>query len=219
MEELDKRLKVRIESSNINRTVPIDKGYRGKFDLSIVFAERVYKKLENWRFEPIVVAGGSKFFITSDNPISIFNPEILNPANVAIPPKIGVTFLYDDERVPIPVDGLQGKLQFPITLENVSFGEDVVIFFPLTPIHCILGFSDRERHDSYRSFMKSPGGDGRHLPILNILTYATCNKAVYSHSCDLLKRVDAEKHIFQNYYNSNEFIPSFDFVLTKSQGR
>ena len=207
MEELDRRLKVQIKGDRINRTVPIDKGYRGRFDLSIAFLERSYRELESWKFEPIGVADNSKFFITSDNPISLFNPE-----NVAIPPGIGVTFDYD-ERIPVPVEGLPGTMRFPITLKSVSFERDVVMVFPITPDYCILGFSDRGRHASYRSFMKSTDGNGRHLPFLNVLTYAMCNRAVYAYSRDFLGKVDADKHIFQNYCGSNGLIPSLDLVL------
>ena len=212
MKELNKRLKVRIESNTYNRTVPIDTGYRGKFDLSIVFAEKVYKELESWRFDPIGVADGIKFFITSDNPVSLFNPE-----NVAIPPGIGVQFTVDEEKVPVAVDGMPDKMQFPITLNSVSLEADVVMFFPITPSYCILGFSDVERYDSYRSFMEGPDRNNNHLPILNILTYAMCNKAVYAHSFDLLRKVDADKHIFQDFCNSNGLIPSFDLVLGKKR--
>ena len=209
MEELDRRLKVQIKGDNINRTVPIHKGYRGKFDLSIAFSERAYKELESWRFEPIGVADNSKFFITSDNPVSLFNPE-----NVAIPTEIGVTFNYNDERIPVPVEGLPGTMHFPITLKSVSFERDVVMVFPITHSYCMLGFSDRDRHASYISFMKGNDRKGTHLPFLNILTYAMCNRAVYAYSKNFLRKVDADKHIFQNYCGSNRLVPSFDLVLS-----
>ena len=61
----------------------------------------------------------------------------------------------------------------------------------------ILGFSDVERYDSYRNFMEGPDRNSNHLPILNILTYAMCNRAVYAPSLDLLRKVDAHKHIFK----------------------
>ena len=211
MEELDRWLKVEIKGDHINRTVPIDKGYRRKFDLSIVFSVKAYKELKSWRFETIGVADNSKFFITSDNPISLFNPE-----NIAISPGIEVTFDYNDESKPVPADGMLGKMQFPITLKSVSFERDVVMIFPITPSFCMLGFSDRDRHASYRSFMSGADRNSRHLPFLNILTYASCNRAVYAYSTDFLRKVDADKHIFQDYCNTLRLIPSLDLILGKN---
>lgn len=54
--------------------------------------------------------------------------------------------------------------------------------------------------------------ESKHAPFLNILTYAMCNRAVYGHSREVLKKVDADKRIFQDYC-SNGFIPSFDDLV------
>ena len=89
------------------------------------------------------------------------------------------------------------------------------MIFPITPNFCMLGFSDKERHASYASFMGGSNRNNDPLALINIMIYASCNRAVYSHSIDFLKGIRDDKQNFQDYCSSNGLIPSFDLVLGK----
>ena len=211
MEGLSSRLKVVMKGDDFNHTLPIDKSYRGKYELSLAFSDKVYKELQSWTFARTGELGNGKFFITSDNPVGIFYPD-----NLSIPIEFDVTFSFSSDMMPISVDKISsGKVPIPINVDSVSFRQDVVMIFPITPSFCMLGFSDKERHASYASFMGGSDRNNDPLALINIIIYASCNRAIYSHSIDFLKGIRADKQNFQDYCSSNGLIPSFDLVLGK----
>lgn len=211
VEGLSSGLKLEIGQIGAMHSVPLDKEYRRKYELSIAFSDRVYKQFEGWSFAH--TGETDKFFITSDNPVGVFNPD-----NLSIPIEFDITFSFSDEIMPISVKKISsGKVNVPLNLDSVSFPQDVMMIFPITPSFCMLGFSDRERHARYMSFMESPDRNNDPIALINIMTYALCNRAVYSHSMDFLRGTQTAKLNFQDYCSINGVIPSFDLVLGKME--
>ena len=74
-----------ILGSILRADVSPDIGYRGQLKSSIAFAECVFKEFQNWKFVRHQTRNRKKVFITSDNPVTIFNPK-----NVLLPGKIEI---------------------------------------------------------------------------------------------------------------------------------
>lgn len=75
----------------LNNKIVIDSGYKGKYDWSESFSGCVYKELQNWKWGTVRLDPDSRErFITSDNPVSIFNPEnVYTPIDLSVlPPEI-----------------------------------------------------------------------------------------------------------------------------------
>ena len=99
MEALSSGLKLEIGQIDSMHSVPIDKKYRGKYELSIALSDKVYKELQSWTFARTGELDNGKFFITNDNPVGIFYPD-----NLSIPIEFDVTFSFSNEMMPISVD-------------------------------------------------------------------------------------------------------------------
>ena len=183
-----------------------DSGYRRKFGSSITFSSCFYREFQNWMWEfvRLDIGTGEKGFITSDNPVSIFNPE-----NVFTP--LDVKLKYDESKTQVAGSNTSnGRIDIIVTvpLENISFRQDVVMVFPVTPKLCLIGFSCTERHNEFKEQSKN-----MFIEFINLMTLHQCNKAVYSHSKELLRNVKASIPSFVNYCASNNFVPSFDIGI------
>ena len=190
--------------------ISMPREHKGKFDWSLAFADAVFEEFHNWKFVRHET-NTHKVFITSDNPVSIFNPE-----DVRIPATANVIWRdprivsFGDESIPTSDGWMSRETQVQITLESVSFGQDVVLFFPVSPSICLVGFSDSKTHTRY---MEYPKNNVNFPGLINSIIFSRCNKAVYSHSMNFLKGIKADWRNFQNYCNRNGIIPSLDLVL------
>ena len=61
--------------SEFDGDISFNMGYRGQLKSSIAFADCVFEEFKNWQFVRHGPTNGEKAYITSDNPVSIFNPE------------------------------------------------------------------------------------------------------------------------------------------------
>ena len=184
MAELISSFELQIEGLDGNHKILIDDDYRSRFDLSLAFANAFYEKFKSWNFIRREIGDKQKTFITSDNPVSIFNPEnLLTPTYIGIKCKdarlenFGDTIILRGER------GIKAEASF--TLESVSFQKDVIMIFPITPISCLVGFSDSDRYVMFRErTMRSPDINNE---LINTITFRYSNKAAYSPTKERLK--------------------------------
>ena len=180
-----------------------DSGYRRKFDWSIAFTSCFYKEFQNWMWEFVIldIETGEKGFITSDNPVSIFNPE-----NVFTP--LDVKLKYDESKTKVTGSNISNEridIIVTVPLENISFRQDIVMAFPVTPKLCLLGFSCPERHNKFKGQSKN-----MFIEFINLMTFYQCNKAIYSHSKELLMNIKASIPSFLDYCDSNNLTHSFE---------
>lgn len=198
--------KVMRNGVEVDNIIEEDSGYRKKFDSSIAFSSCFYKEFQNWMWEFVRLypGTGEKGLITSDNPVSIFNPE-----NVFTP--LDVKLKYDESKTKVTGSNVSNeKINIIVTvpLENISFRQDVVMAFPVTPKLCLIGFSCPERHNKFKDQSKE-----MIIEFVNLVTFHQRNRAVYSHSKELLMNVKASIPSFVNYCASNNFVPSFDIGI------
>ena len=161
----------------LTNKIVMNRSFRNKYDWSIAFSDRVHEVFRSWMFTDVNIGTDQKGFITSDNPVSIFNPE-----DVFAP--IDVKLKYDESKSKASISNTsKGRIdmEFIIPLINVSFGRDVVMTFPVTPKLCLIGFSHSGRYDSFRE-----GTTNGLVEFINLMTFSQANKAVYSHSKELL---------------------------------
>ena len=190
----------------VDNNIEEDSGYRKKFNWSITFSSCFYKEFQNWMWEFVRLDSGTgeKGFITSDNPVSIFNPE-----NVFTP--LDVKFKYDESKTKVTGSNISnGKMNIIVTvpLENISFRQDVVMAFPITPKLCLVGFSCPERYNKFKEQSKS-----MFIEFINLMTFYQCNKAIYSHSKESLMHIRASMPNFLDYCDSSNFSPSFEIGI------
>ena len=88
--------KIKQNGVEVDNIIEKDSGYRRRFDWSINFTSCFYKEFQNWMWELVRldIGAGEKGFITSDNPVSIFNPE-----NVFTP--LDVKLKYDESKTEV----------------------------------------------------------------------------------------------------------------------
>ena len=201
-------MEMQIKDAPSDHDIVMPRGYKGKFDWSQAFADAVFEEFHSWEFVRLET-NGYKVFITSDNPVSILNPE-----DVRIPAMANVIWRdprvvnFGNENIPISDGWMSRKMQIQMTLENVSFGPDVVMIFPVSPSICLLGFSNNTRHLRYMN--RIPRNNNDILVFMNLITFSQCNKNVYSHSKDLLKFTKIDMPKFLNHCQRHGFAPSFD---------
>ncbi len=174
---------LQIEGLHNNHKILIDEDHRSRFDLSLAFSNAFFNEFRNWNFIRREIGNKQKVFITSDDPVSIFNPEnLLAPTYIGIEWKeakvenFGDTIIFRGER------GIKAEASF--TLERISFQKDVMMIFPMTPTSCLIGFSDNNR---YARFTESPMKSDNINDLINTITFRYSNKAAYSPSKERLK--------------------------------
>lgn len=165
------------EGLESNHKVLIDDDHRGRFDLSLAVSNALFNELRDWNFIRRRVEDEQKVFITSDSPVSIFNPEDLLSSTPIIhewkEPKIesfgDAVITSEGER------GIEAEASFP--LESISFQKDVMLIFPITPTSCLIGFSDSDRYTRFMErTMRSPDIN----EWINTITFCYSNKVAYS---------------------------------------
>ena len=153
LDEAFGKMEFEIKDAPGDHNISTHRGYKGKYDWSEVFADAVFEEFRNWIIFPCEVNCqelDDKFLITSDNPVSIFDPK-----DVTVPVPINTTWRnprikgFGDENIPTSDGGLSRNVQLEMSLESVSFGMDVVMVFPVTPSLCIVGFSDSVRGSKF----------------------------------------------------------------------
>ena len=204
-------LKSTIKGFGGDHNITIHSEYRRRLDLSLAFSDCVFEEFESWKFACLGKPNGVNVFITSDNHVSIINPDDLSvSARVNIEyGELKIKNIGIDE-IPISEDRVSREMQFSIILDHVSLGQDVVMIFPIIPSLCLIGFSDSERH---ARFINVPKNDIRTIGFLNLITFNQCNKAVYSHSKEHLENSKTNMHKFLDYCKQHNFVPSFDIGI------
>ncbi|MCY3743580.1 MAG: DUF4238 domain-containing protein [Candidatus Poribacteria bacterium] len=188
--------------------ISMPRGHKGKFDWSLAFADAVFEEFLNWRFVRLET-NGYKVFITSDNPVSIINPQ-----DVRIPIMADVLWRdpkvvnFGNEDIPVSDGWMSRKMEVQMTLKSVDFGRDVIMIFPVTPSVCLLGFSNNTRHLRYMN--RTPRDNNDILAFMNLITFSQCNKVVYSHSKELLKSTKINLPKFLNHCQRHGYPPSFE---------
>ena len=183
MAESISSFELQIEGLDSNHKIRINNDHRGRFDLSLAFSNAFFQEFRNWNFIRRETGDTQKIFITSDDPVSIFNPEnLLTPTYIGIEWKdaelesFGDTIILGGER------GIKAEASF--TLESVSFQKDVMMIFPITPTSCLVGFSESDRYAMFRErTMRSPDIN----ELINTITFRYSNKAAYSPTKERLK--------------------------------
>ena len=202
---------MQIKDFPTDHTVTIDRGHKARLDLSIAFADAVFEEINNWKFVRNQT-NGYKVFITSDNPVSIFNPE-----NILIPVQCNITWIdpritnIGDKDIPISDKEMRRKTKGSIILDNVSFEQNVIMVFPIAPNFCLMGFSDSEMHKRY--IERPEQSNNNVISFINLITFGCSNKVVYSHSKEILKATRKDLSSFLEYCKIHRRNPSFDTAL------
>ena len=187
--------------------ISMNVGYRGQLKSSLAFADCVFEEFQSWKFVRHGPVNGEKVYITSDNPVSIFNHE-----NVFAPWETRITLkninIDGTESRPVSDGRMSSNIKINATFESVAFGQDVVMLFPITPSVCLLGFSNNTR---YLRFMNhTPRDNNDILVFMNLITFSQCNKVVYSHSKELLEGTKINMPRFLEHCECYRLVPSFD---------
>ena len=209
--KLDERLseiEFQIANAPGDHNISTHRGHRGRFDWSKAFACAVYEEFRGWQFVRRET-NGYQVFITSDDPVSILNPEDVRiPVTTNIVWKNSRIVNIGDESTQNSDDRVSREIQIGMTLKRVSFGRDVVMIFPVSPSICLLGFSNSTRH--LRFMNRTPRDNNDILAFMNLITFSQCNKVVYSHSKDLLNFTKIDMPKFLQHCQCHGCPPSFD---------
>ena len=174
---------LKIEGLDTNHKILIDNDHRSRFDLSLAFSNAFFQEFRSWNFIRREIGEKQKVFITSDDPVSIFNPEnLLAPTRIAIEWKTPTIESYGEATFSGNESRTVVQASFP--LENVSFERDVMMIFPITPGSCLIGFSDSDRYARFteRTMKRDDIND-----LINTITFCYSNKGAYSSSKERLK--------------------------------
>ena len=174
---------LQIEGLDTNHKILIGNDHRARFDLSLAFSNAFFQEFRSWNFIRREIGDRQKVFITSDDPVSIFNPEnLLSHTHIAIEWKIPTIESYEEATFSGNESRTVVQASFP--LENVSFERDVMMIFPITPFSCLIGFSDSDR---YARFAEATMNSADINDLINTITFRYSNKAAYSPSEERLK--------------------------------
>ena len=188
--------------------ISIDLGYRGQLKTSIAFADCVFEEFQDWQFVRHGPSNGEKVYITSDNPVSIFNPEnVFTPWETSIRLK-DIDINFGVESRPVSGGMMSKKMKVNLTFESIAFGRDVMMLFPITPSLCLLGFSNNTRHLKFMN--RTPRDNNDILAFMSLITFSQCNKVVYSHSKELLEGTKINMSKFLNHCQRHGYAPSFE---------
>ena len=210
------KMELKIRGAPDDHNISTHRGHKGRYDWSIAFADAAFEEFGSWDFFPCEVnckTTDDKFLITSDNPVSIFDPK-----NIKTPIPINTKWRdpriadVGDESIRDSDGRLSRDLQLRMTLESVSFGKDVVMVFPVTPSLCIVGFSDRVRSKKFRA---NPKKGLAALSFFNCVTFCQCNKEVYSHNDGFLRKTKIDMDKFLEFCKRKGSTPSYDKAFGK----
>lgn len=190
-------------AAELGINIVMDNGHKGKFDWSQSFSDLVYKEFQNWQWELIRLDPRAcpAHFITSDNPVSIFNPEnVENPIDLRLKCDGSKHRLF---RLSTSKD--KNDIGVVVTFKSISFGQNVVLTFPITPRLGLIGFSYSETQNNFND-----GSKNNLIEFINLMTFFYCNNNVCSYSKELLLKVKANVLGFLNYCDENNLVPSFE---------
>ena len=179
---------LQIEGLDSNHKILIDDDHRSRFDLSLAFANAFYEQFKRWNFIRRGIGDEHKVFVTSDDPVSIFNPEnMLSSTYIAHEWKNPTIDSFGDTTILRGERGIKAEVSF--TLESISFQKDVMMIFPITPISCLVGFSDSNRYARFmENTMRGSSIDNDLInDLINTITFRYSNKCAYSPSKERLK--------------------------------
>ena len=205
------KMELKIKNALADHNISIHRGHKGKFDWSEIFADAVFEEFYSWTIFPCKAnfkETDDKFFITSDNPVSIFDPEnVVTPAPIMTTWRDPRIISVGDENIPTSDDRLSRGAQVGMTLESVSFGMDVVMVFPATPSLCLVGFSDSVRGEKFK---ENPKRGLDTLSFMNFITFSHCNREVYSHLDGFLSKTKNDTDNFLEFCGRKGLTPSID---------
>lgn len=189
MAESISSFELQIEGLDSKHKILIDKDHRGRFDLSLAVANAFYQEFSNWNFTRRGIGNEQKVFITSDDPVSIFNPEnLLSSTYLEHEWKEAKIESFGD--AVITSEGERGiKAEASFTLERVSVEKDIMMIFPITPSSCLIGFSDNDRYAKFAENTMRRDNISNDLinDLINTITFCYSNEAAYSSSKERLK--------------------------------
>ena len=207
--ETFREMLLKTQGSGFDRDIPdisINIGYRGQLKSSIAFADCVFEEFQSWKFVYFKIDTSDRVFITSDNPVSMFNTDnAFSPWEMRIQLK-DVHISYGNESIPTSDGRMSKEFKLNFTFDSVSFGQDVVMIFPVNPGVYLIAFSDSRTHARY---MEEPRDNCRLVCFLNLITLGQCNKAVYSHRKLRLEETNKNRHSFLDYCVRSRLTPSF----------
>ena len=169
--------------------IPIDREYRGKFDLSFSLSKVIFDQLKAWEFIAIKERDNKKVFITSDNPITIFNPDDRTLS-------VGGSIVFKYEAIEnISTPDINAPLSIPMNFNSVSFDRDAALIIPINPNICVIGFS---KLGGWKNYIENHERDLVHH--VNFITLAGCHRAVYSSTQKMLE-VTKQQAVFNMTHN------------------
>ena len=122
-------------------------------------------------FRGIKKQSKAKIFITSDKPVTIFNPS-----DRTIPVDGSLEYSYGNIRQ------TEKSISIPTNITSISFEGNAALVFPVSPTICVVGFS-KPRY--WKSFVSNFRRDI--LDYVNFITYAGCMEYLFSHSKRVLE--------------------------------
>lgn len=179
---------LQIEGLDSKHKILIDDDHKNRFDLSLAFANAFYEQFKSWNFTRRGIGDKQKVFITSDDPVSILNPEnLLSPTYIAHKWELPTIESFGDTRILRGEKGIEAEASFP--LKSVSFEKDVMMIFPITPTSCLIGFSDNNRYARFAENTMRRDNISNDLinDLINTITFRYSNEAAYSSSKERLK--------------------------------
>ena len=188
MAESISSFELQMEGLDSKHKILIDDDHRNRFDLSLAFANAFYQEFRSWNFTRRGIRNEQKVFITSDDPVSIFNPEnLLSPTYIAHEWEIPTIESFGGTRILRGEKGIEAEVSF--TLKSVSFEKDVMMIFPITPTSCLIGFSDNNRYARFAENTMRRDNISNDLinDLINTITFRYSNKAAYSPTKERLK--------------------------------
>ena len=189
MAESISSFELQIEGLDSKHKILIDKDHRGRFDLSLAVAHAFYQEFRSWNFTRRGIRNAQKVFITSDDPVSIFNPEnLLSSTYIAHEWKKPTIESFGDAVITSGGEkGIEAEASFP--LKSVSFQKDIMMIFPIAPTSCLIGFSDSNRYARFTENTMRRDNISNDLinDLINTITFRYSHKAAYSPTKERLK--------------------------------
>ena len=194
----------------LSADISINIGYRGQLKSSIAFADCVFEEFQSWQFVRHKIDTNDKIFITSDNPVNIFNSKNVFTTYETIIQLKNVNINFGNESRHVSENRTSRDVEINFTLDSVSFGQDVVMIFPVTPSVCLLAFSDSQTHARHMEMTKN---NFRFVGFTNITTLSQCNKVAYSHAKLRLEETKKNIRSFLDYFVRHRINPSFESCI------
>ena len=170
--------------------IPIDRDYRGKFDISLSLSKVIFDELKTWEFMGLREGKNKKVFITSDNPFTIFNPDDRTLS-------VGGSIVIESGDIQdISTPDVSVPPLIPVNFNSVSFDRPAALILPMNPNICVIGFS---KPGGWKNYIDSHERDILHH--VNFITLAGCHRTVYSSTQEMLE-ITRQQAVFNMTDNS-----------------